>query len=87
MAISKEVAKELWVSWTIAVMSSYVPETEEGEEVSPDDLAEDIVDVAAAVADLMLEEYEDRFGTAAKTRKKKKRRATDPEEEEEEEER
>ena len=67
--------KELWVAWTHDALARYSA-PDDVDDV--DELVDDMAETAAKYADVMLEEYEERFrgGTARQRRKKK----VDPEE-------
>jgi hypothetical protein len=70
--------RDLWVGWTRDAMDKYeMPDKVEDAE----ELANDMADVAVAYADMMLEEYEDRFGGSGgrERRPAKRRRKEEPE--------
>ncbi|MCZ7384984.1 MAG: hypothetical protein O8C63_09590 [Candidatus Methanoperedens sp.] len=69
---------ELWVQWTHDAMTRYVmPEDIE----DADDLADDMTDIAAKVADGMLDEYNKRFGSGGRSSKPSRWRGkSEPEE-------
>lgn len=67
--------KELWVAWTHDAMSRYsMPEDIE----DVDELVDDMAEAATKYADVMCEEYEERF-SGGRTRKRKAKK-TDPDE-------
>lgn len=66
--------KDLWVGWTHDAMSRYVM-PDDIDDV--DDLVDDMASAATKYADVMIEEYEERFSGGA--RRSRKKPADDPE--------
>lgn len=79
MATANE-KKDLWVQWAHDAIARY-PLIDEDEDV--DETANNMVDVATVYADLMLEEYENRFASGAAASKRSKRRKAEDDEDEE----
>jgi hypothetical protein len=75
-------AKDLWVKFACAAIAGYeVPEDFDGDEEA---LANDVADVAEAVADVMLETVEAKFpeeGTGGRRRGKRAKSRREPAEE------
>lgn len=81
MATKADRKKELWATWASDAIRAYsMPEDMSG--ADNDDLADDIVDFAEAVADRMLEAYEEAFDSVERPAGRRRRRAKDEEEEE-----
>lgn len=84
MAISEKQKSELWLGWTHDAASMVSNVSPDGGDV--DDVANEVVDVVTAYADMMLEEFEDRFdGSGRKKSRRKKRPARDEDDEDEDE--
>ena len=84
MADNKQPAAEMWAAWTRDAMRSY----DAPDDISDDEIVDDMADVATQYADVMMDEFAERFGPdsevqGGRTRRRKKRggrRARDPEE-------
>jgi hypothetical protein len=70
--------KDLWVQWACDAVSQFsMPEVDN----DSNDIVNDMVDIATSYADLMLEEFENRFGGGTAKSKRSKRRQTEEDEE------
>ena len=70
-------AKDLWVKFAVAAIAGYeVPDDFEGDD---EELANDIADVAEAVADVMLETVEQKFPAEGERRRRRTKRKPDRE--------
>lgn len=75
----KKQQQEAWVAWTHDAVANYVmPDDIE----NADDLADDMVEVATAFADMMMDEFEERFGGGEGRRRKRRKRSRSNDDEE-----
>jgi hypothetical protein len=77
--MNEKEAKELWVKFACAAIAGYeVPTDFDGDD---EDLANDITDVAEAVADVMLEAVEAKFPEGGDRKRGRRKRKAEPTEE------